>query len=90
MVLNNFGYATERPLQDGPFNDLQAWQYSLIPDVVGGGRGVVVTTEDELENALKAAETYTEGFTIIDVQLDPNDSSPALQRLTEGLAKNIR
>jgi len=90
VVLNNFGYATERPLQDGPFNDLQVWQYSLIPEVVGGGRGVVVTTEDELENALEAAQTYTEGFTIIDVQLDPSDSSPALQRLTEGLAKNIR
>jgi indolepyruvate decarboxylase len=90
VVLNNFGYATERPLQDGPFNDLQPWQYSLIPDLVGGGRGVVVTTEDELENALKAAQTYTDGFTIIDVQLDPSDSSPALQRLTEGLAKHIR
>ncbi|MGZ4881034.1 MAG: alpha-keto acid decarboxylase family protein [Halobacteriota archaeon] len=90
LVLNNFGYATERPLQDGPFNDLQPWQYSLIPDLVGGGRGVVVTTEDELENALKAAETCAEGFTIIDVQLDPSDSSPALQRLTEGLAKHIR
>jgi indolepyruvate decarboxylase len=37
VVLNNFGYATERPLQDGPFNDLQPWQYSLIPDLVGGG-----------------------------------------------------
>jgi indolepyruvate decarboxylase len=90
IVLNNFGYATERPLQDGPFNDLQLWQYSRIPDIVGGGRGVVVTTEEELENALEAAQTYTEGFTIIDVQLDPSDSSPALQRLTEGLAKNIR
>jgi len=90
VVLNNFGYATERPLQDGPFNDLQPWQYSLIPDLVGGGRGVVATTEDELENALEAAQTYTEGFTIIDVQLDPSDSSPALQRLTEGLAKKIR
>jgi len=50
----------------------------------------VATTEDELENALDAAQTYTEGFTIIDVQLDPSDSSPALQRLTEGLAKKIR
>ena len=90
VVLNNFGYATERLLQDGPFNDLQPWKYSLIPDLVGGGRGVVATTEDELENALKTAQTYTEGFTIIDVQLDPSDSSPALQRLTEGLAKKIR
>jgi TPP-dependent 2-oxoacid decarboxylase len=90
VVLNNFGYATERPLQDGPFNDLQVWQYSLVPDIVGGGKGAVVTTEDELDHALEVAQAYTAGFTIIDVQLDPHDSSPALQRLTEGLAKKIR
>lgn len=89
VVLNNFGYATERPLQDGPFNDLQVWQYSLVPDIVGGGKGAVVTTEDELDHALEVAQAYTAGFTIIDVQLDPHDSSPALQRLTEGLAKKI-
>ena len=90
VVLNNFGYATERPMQDGPFNDLQGWQYSLFPDIVGGGKGAVVTTEDELDHALGVAQAYTQGFTIIDVQLDPHDSSPALQRLTEGLAKMIR
>ncbi|HYB59191.1 MAG TPA: thiamine pyrophosphate-binding protein [Candidatus Acidoferrales bacterium] len=90
VVLNNFGYATERPLQDGPFNDLQVWQYSRIPEIVGGGRGVVVTTEDELEQALKVAQANVKEFTIIDVQLDPRDSSPALKRLTESLAKKIR
>lgn len=49
-----------------------------------------MTTEDELDQALDAAQAYTEGFTIIEVQLDPHDSSPALQRLAEGLAKKIR
>jgi TPP-dependent 2-oxoacid decarboxylase len=90
VVLNNYGYATERPIQDGPFNDLQIWQYSRIPELVGGGRGTVVTTEDELDYALDAAREYTRGFSIIEVQLDPRDSSPALQRLTAGLAKKIR
>jgi len=90
VVLNNYGYATERPLEDGPFNDLQVWQYSLIPEIVGAGKGTVATTEDELNHALDAAQAYTKGFTIIEVQLDPHDSSPALQRLTEGLAKKIR
>jgi TPP-dependent 2-oxoacid decarboxylase len=90
VVLNNFGYATERPIQDGPFNDLQPWQYSRVPEVVGGGRGAIVTTEDELEAALEAAQRYVEGFTIIDVQLDPHDSSPGLKRLSESLAKKIR
>jgi len=90
VVFNNYGYATERPIQDGPFNDLQVWQYSRFPEIVGGGTGAVVTTEDELDQALDAAQAYTGGFTIIEVQLDPHDSSPALQRLAEGLAKKIR
>jgi indolepyruvate decarboxylase len=90
VVLNNFGYATERPIQDGPFNDLQPWQYSRVPEVVGGGKGAVVTTEDELDAALEAARRYVEGFTIIDVQLDPHDSSPGLKRLSESLAKKVR
>jgi indolepyruvate decarboxylase len=90
VVLNNFGYATERPMQDGPFNDLQVWQYSRIPEIVGGGWGVVVTTEDELEQALKTAQADMKEFTIIDVQLDPRDSSPALKRLAASLAKKIR
>jgi indolepyruvate decarboxylase len=90
VVLNNYGYATERPIQDGPFNDLRVWQYSRFPEIVGGGTGVVVTTEDEFDQALDAAQAYTEGFTIIEVQLDPHDSSPALQRLAEGLAKKLR
>ncbi|MGZ4936402.1 MAG: alpha-keto acid decarboxylase family protein [Halobacteriota archaeon] len=90
IVLNNHGYATERPIQDGPFNDLQLWQYSLLPQIVGGGRGAIVRTEDELDIALEAARVYREGFTIIDVQLGPHDSSPALQRLTESLAKKVR
>ncbi|MGZ4936062.1 MAG: alpha-keto acid decarboxylase family protein, partial [Halobacteriota archaeon] len=58
VVLNNYGYATERPLQDGPFNDLQLWQYSLFPEVVGGGKGITVRTEDELDVALDAAQAY--------------------------------
>jgi len=90
VVLNNYGYATERPIQDGPFNDLQLWQYSLLPKIVGGGRGTTVRTEDELDTALEDARAYQEGFTIIDVQLDPHDSSLALQRLTQSLAKKVR
>jgi indolepyruvate decarboxylase len=90
VVFNNYGYATERPIQDGPFNDLQVWQYSRFPEIVGGGTGVAVKTEDEFDQALDAAQAYTGGFTIIEVQLDPHDSSPALQRLAEGLAKKIR
>jgi TPP-dependent 2-oxoacid decarboxylase len=71
-VLNNGGYGTERRLLDGPFNDLQPWQYGSIPEIVGGGRGFVINTEDEFDKALEAANEYLEGFSILDVRLDPN------------------
>ena len=90
IVLNNGGYGTERRLLDGPFNDLQPWQYRSIPEIVGGGRGFVINTEDELDKALEAANQYLDGFSILDVRLDPNDGSAALQRLTDVLGKRVR
>lgn len=90
IVLNNQGYVTERLLLDGPFNNLQVWEYSMIPKVLGGGRGFVVETEDQLEEALHAAKHYIEEFSILDVRLDPSDKSPALQRLTSSLAKKVK
>jgi indolepyruvate decarboxylase len=90
IVLNNRGYGTERPLQDGPFNDLQLWQYSQIPEIFGGGIGLKVETEDELDDALETAQSRTDSFTLVDVQLDPYDKSPALERLTQRLAMKTR
>lgn len=90
IVLNNGGYGTERRLLDGPFNDLQPWQYGNIPEIVGGGRGFVVKTEDEFDKALEAAHQYLAGFCILDIRLDSNDGSTALQRLTDILGKRVR
>jgi indolepyruvate decarboxylase len=89
VVLNNRGYGTERPMQDGPYNDVQAWQYHRVPEVLGGGRGFLIRTEQELNEALVAATKHTASYCILEVMLDPNDHSPALQRLTERLAKRI-
>ncbi|MDQ6863295.1 MAG: thiamine pyrophosphate-binding protein [Thermoproteota archaeon] len=90
IVLNNDGYGTERRLLDGPFNDLQHWEYKSIPGIVGGGRGFIINTEDEFDLALEAANQYSEGFCILDVRLDPNDGSAALKRLTDVLGKRVR
>ena len=90
VVLNNRGYGTERPMQDGPYNDVQPWQYHRLPEVLGGGRGFLVRTEKELDDALVAAAKHTKSFCLLEVMLDQNDHSPALQRLTQRLAKKVR
>jgi TPP-dependent 2-oxoacid decarboxylase len=89
IVLNNAGYGTERHIQDGPYNDLIPWNYQLIPEVLGSGRGFSVETERDLDEALRQAEMETESFSLLDVRLDRLDRSPALHRLARNLAKNV-
>jgi indolepyruvate decarboxylase len=89
IVLNNAGYGTERRIHDGPYNDVAPWHYYLLPEVIGRGRGFLVQTEEQLEKALRLAETQTETFTVLDVHLDPLDRSPALDRLARNLAKRL-
>lgn len=89
IVLNNRGYGTERPMQDGPYNNVQPWQYHRLPDILGGGRGFLVRTEPELNDALDEAAGHTGSFCLLEVLLEPNDHSPALQRLTQRLARKI-
>jgi TPP-dependent 2-oxoacid decarboxylase len=90
IVLNNFGYGTERPMLDGGFNDLQPWQYARIPEILGAGKGFLVQTEEEFEAALEAAREYTDNFCILDVRLDPRDFSPALRRMTAALGQRVK
>ncbi len=89
IVLNNGGYATERPMLDGAFNDIGLWQYSKIPELMDAGYGFDVRTETELEAALIESRSRSDGFCILDVHLDSHDISIALQRLTQAIAKQI-
>jgi indolepyruvate decarboxylase len=90
IVLNNFGYGTERPMLDGRFNDVAPWQFARLPDLFGAGKGFTVRTEEELDQALQAARLYTEGFCILDVQLGQYDFSPVLQRMSGAMGKNVK
>ncbi len=88
VVLNNQGYGTERSILDGQFNDIPIWNYSNIPKLIGGGKGYLIETEDQFEDALLNAERNIKSYTIVDVHLDQHDKSSALQRLTESLRKS--
>lgn len=89
VVLNNQGYGTERHIQDGPYNDLWPWQYHRLPEILAAGRGFLVQTEAELEEALNQAQKTTETFCLLDVRLESLDRSPALDRLASRLAQRV-
>jgi len=89
VILNNHGYTTERFLLEGSFNDIQDWAYHKLPEVLGGGMGLEVRTEDELDAALNQAMANTTSFSLLNVHLDPYDRSPALDRLSQRLAGKV-
>lgn len=89
VVLNNHGYGTERHLLEGAFNDIGCWNYSRIPALFGAGRGFHVRTEGEFDEAIKTALAETQHFTLIEVELDKLDTSPALARLAERMSGTV-
>jgi indolepyruvate decarboxylase len=85
IVLNNAGYTTERLILDGAFNDIQRWDYSKLPAVLGAGRAHRVETVGDLDQALADARRRDGQFVLLDVRLDKLDVSPALRRLGASL-----
>lgn len=88
VVLDNEGYGTQRPMKDGPFNDIPPMKAERLPEVFGTGRGWLADTEDELDAALTEALATNE-LCIIRVRVPKGDRSPALLRLTEALGKKV-
>tara|TARA_Y100000034_G_scaffold43496_3_gene53097 strand:- start:21548 stop:23176 length:1629 start_codon:yes stop_codon:yes gene_type:complete len=88
FVLNNRGYTTERFLLDGPFNDIRDWEYHKVGELFGNCKGFKVTLESELHQAVSSALDLKEPA-VINVLVEPNDVSSALQRLTAGLSERV-
>ncbi len=89
VVLNNGLYLPEQLMLEGAFNNLQPWQYSKIPQVIVGGRGFQIETEDQFNNAISEVLNFRNSFSILDVYLERNDRSLALDRLTKSIAKRF-
>jgi indolepyruvate decarboxylase len=90
IVLDNRGYGTERLLHEGTFNDINPWQYQLLPQVLGGGTGYEVRTEGEFDAALEKCLADRTGMSIIRVHIGLEDRSVTLDRLAAGLARRVR
>ncbi|MBX7072248.1 MAG: alpha-keto acid decarboxylase family protein [Pirellulales bacterium] len=89
IVLDNKGYGTERFLHPGDFNDIHPWRYHRLPEVLGGGTGYDVRTEDEFEQALVAALADRKGMSLIQAHIGVEDRSKALDRLADKLSKRV-
>jgi TPP-dependent 2-oxoacid decarboxylase len=83
FLMNYEGYAIERLFHDGPYNDLQMWQYHQLPEVFGGGWACEVWTEGELEEAMKWAFRMPAELAFIEVHLNRLDYWESLLRLKD-------
>jgi len=84
IVLDNSGYGTQRPILDGPYNDIPVMAVDQLPAVFGTGRGFDVQTRAQLDDALRQAVDSDE-MCIVRVHLPKDGRSPALERLGEAL-----
>jgi TPP-dependent 2-oxoacid decarboxylase len=92
FLINNEGYAIERSIHDGVYNEIQPWQYHLLPQVFNNNSNnesdvwsCQVRTEKELEQALEKAKSNQNSLSFIEVKLDRYDFSFGAQRLGKAL-----
>ena len=86
FLINNEGYTIERVICDRPYNDLQPWRYHKLVDVFGGGLGLDVRTEGELEEALDQAAT-ADGLVFIEIHTGRLDCPESLRSAGRSMAK---
>jgi indolepyruvate decarboxylase len=87
LLINNDGYLVERVLhEDGPYNDIQMWNYAGLPAAFGAdshAMGIRVTTEGELESALESSAKEVGKLFLIEIRLPDLDCSAGLKQLGE-------
>jgi len=88
IVVDNEGYGTQRPMADGPFNNIPALKSEELPRAFGVGVGLLCNTEDELYVALSSA-TKAEELFIIRACVPKGQYSRGLERLTSALKNRI-
>jgi indolepyruvate decarboxylase len=86
FLINNDGYTIERVICDRPYNDIQPWRYHRLTDVFGGGLGLDVHTEGELDAALVQARQAS-GLVFIEVHTARWDCPEALRSAGQSMAR---
>ena len=86
FLINNDGYTIERVIVDQPYNDIQPWCYHKLVDVFGGGLGLDVRTEGELEDALAKAAA-SDSLVFIEIHTGRLDCPESLRSAGRSMAK---
>lgn len=84
--MNNEWYTIERVICDRAYNNIQSWQYHKLVNIFGGGLGLDVRTEGELEDALGKA-TKADGLVFIEIHTGRLDCPEALRSAGRSMAK---
>jgi pyruvate decarboxylase len=81
FLLNNFGYTIEKRIHDGPYNNINNWNYSQLIEVFNGrddlARGVCVKTCAELNAACQVSTDFP-GLMLIECQISSDDCTSEL------------
>jgi len=86
FLINNDGYTIERVITDHSYNDIQTWQYHKLVEIFGGGLGLDVHTEGELEEALGLA-AKADCVVFIEIHTDRMDCPESLRSAGRSMAK---
>ncbi|MGD0959376.1 MAG: thiamine pyrophosphate-binding protein [Methylomonas sp.] len=86
FLINNDGYTIERVISDHSYNDIQPWKYHKLVDVFGGGLGLDVHTEGELEEALAKAAA-SDSLVFIEIHTGRLDCPESLRGAGQAMAK---
>ena len=90
IVLDNGGYGTERPIVDGPFNNLQPVAHRELALAMGFSAAERVKNEEELWSCLgRWRSDGITGPTLISVAIPAGEMSAALRRLSTALAQKL-
>ena len=81
LLLNNKGYTIEVQIHDGPYNDVQCWDYKGLVGIFNGrngkGLGLYAATCGELKIALEKADQH-DGLCLIECELERDDCTSEL------------
>lgn len=91
IVIDNKGYGTERALHAGDwkYNEIHAWNYSQLTEVLNGGKGYEVFTERDFQKAIDDAWSDREQLSLIHVHTSVDDTSKTLKVLGDRMSQRV-